>query len=158
MRSRISSVFRQRVRGKPGYFDPSDWSEASEMESAENIAPVARRSRIHRSKISNGTLMLRGIDGRSAEARRYRDLLESYSAEFGPAAQTEPVMALIRQAAGLTVQAEGMQAAIVRGEAIDVEQLVRVTNALARTLNALRSRRKPKRQPTLAEKIMGAAL
>jgi hypothetical protein len=36
-----------------------------------------------RSRITNRSEMLRGIDGRSAESRRYRDLVEGFVADFG---------------------------------------------------------------------------
>jgi hypothetical protein len=35
-----------------------------------------------RSRITNGRRLLNNIDGRSLEARRYKDLLELYMAEF----------------------------------------------------------------------------
>jgi len=106
-----------------------------------------------RSRITNGSDLLRGIDGRSAEARRYRDLIEGFTAEFGSATPGEREMALIRQAAALTVQAETMQAAIVRGEAVDIEQLTRVANALTGTLKELgiRKHRAAPKPPSLAE-------
>jgi hypothetical protein len=52
------------------------------MEIFEPIPPIAVRSRNHCSKITNGVDLLAGIDGRSADARRYRDLVESYKAEL----------------------------------------------------------------------------
>lgn len=55
---------------------------------------------------------------------------------------TEPMRALVRQAAAVTVEAEKMQAAIVRGDAVDTEQLVRVTNTLARLMNLLKTKAK----------------
>ncbi len=50
--------------------------------------------------------------------------------------------AMVRQAAAVTVEAERMQASIVRGEDVDTEQLVRVTNALARLMNGLKAKAK----------------
>ena len=35
-----------------------------------------------RSKVSNGTQLLRGVDGRSSSARRFRDLVRAYEGEF----------------------------------------------------------------------------
>src|SRR5258705_8679403 len=36
----------------------------------------------NRSRVTNGTRLLQGIDGRSASARRFRDLVRAYEAEF----------------------------------------------------------------------------
>ncbi len=115
------------------------------------------RSRTNRSRITNGKDLLRGINGRSAEARRYRDLIDGFSADLG-GTPGQRELALIRQAAALTVQSEVMQAAIVRGEAIDVEQLTRLANVLTRTLKELgihKGKAAPK--PSLREKLMKAA-
>lgn len=93
--------------------------------------------------MSNGSRLLAGIDGRSATARRYRDLVRDYATELGgDDLLTEPMRAMVRQAAAVTVEAEKMQSAIVRGEAVDTEQMVRVTNTLARLMNVLKAKAK----------------
>lgn len=98
-------------------------------------API---STSNRSAVTNGTQMLQGIDGRSPEARRYRDLCREYIAELGgDQSVTEARRALVRQAAGVAVAAEQMQAKIVRGEDIDAEQLVRLSNLQSRLLRQL---------------------
>jgi hypothetical protein len=104
--------------------------------------------------------MLRGIDGRSAEARRFRDLVEGFAADFGTTPPGEREMALVRQAAAITVQAESMQAAIVRGEDVDPEQLTRLMNVQTRTLKELGLKKRGRQQPSLADylgKQSGAA-
>jgi hypothetical protein len=83
------------------------------VETAENIPPTASHPRNLRSRITNGADILRGIDGRLASARRYRDLTEAFRVEFG-LGSSEREMAAIRLAAALTVQSETLQAAIVR--------------------------------------------
>jgi hypothetical protein len=67
-------------------------------------------------------------------------------------------MALIEQAAAVIVACEVEQACIVRGEAIDLEQLTRLTNVLARSLKelGLKATAGPK-QPTLAEYLAAKA-
>ena len=95
--------------------------------------PVVRASTRNRSRITNGSELLRGVDGRSAEGRRYRDLTEAFRAEFG-LGSSEREMAAIRLAAALTVQGETLQAAIVRGERVAEEELTRALNAQARAL------------------------
>jgi hypothetical protein len=115
---------------------------------------IAARPLTTRSKITNGTEMLRGIDARTAASRRFRDLCEGFAADFStpPGAREQ---ALIKQAAAVTVQAEAVQAAIVRGEEIDLEQLTRLTNVQTRTLRELgiRKRGSEPRMPTLREHL-----
>jgi hypothetical protein len=106
-----------------------------------------------RSRVTNGKELLANIDGRSTEARRYRDLCFSFSDDCGGAASlTEAQRALIRQAAALTVQSEKLQSAMIRGEAIDDEQMTGVANSLSRTLQRLgRKRVSPKPLSFLAQ-------
>ena len=96
--------------------------------------------------MTNGK-MVAGVDGRSAEARRYRDLLISFADDCGGAAAlTETQRALVRQAAALTIQAEKLQGAMLRGEDVDVEQQTRVANSLSRTLSRLGIRKRADRK------------
>jgi hypothetical protein len=102
---------------------------------------VERPSRV-RSKISNGSRMLLDVDGRSADARRYRDLCMSFADDLGGAAElSEAQRALVRQAATMVVQSERLQAAVVRGADINLEQLTRIANSTTRILAKLGIRR-----------------
>ena len=62
-----------------------------------------------RSRVSNRSRILPGVDGRSATARRFRDICRSYEIDFGGNV-TEVERDLIRQAAALVVRSEQMQA------------------------------------------------
>lgn len=100
--------------------------------------------------MTNGTQMLPGINGNSAQARRYRDLYTAFVADLGgEAAATEAERALCRQAAALTVRSEAVMADLVRGAPVDDEQMTRLMNSTARTLAALRRRAKPMKAPDL---------
>jgi hypothetical protein len=105
-------------------------------------------STTNRSSITNGSLFRKKeIDGRSAEGRRFRDLVEGFSADFGMKPPGQRELALIRQAAALAVQSEALQAKIIRGEDVNLEQLTRLTNVLSRTLKDLgirKARTEPK--------------
>jgi hypothetical protein len=62
---------------------------------------------------------------------------------------------MIRQAAGLTLRAEQLQAAVVRGEAVDDDQLIRLSSTARRLLTAISAKaakRKPP-APTLQDHI-----
>lgn len=113
-------------------------------------APVAALPKTSRSRVTNGKALLAGIDGRSATARRFKDIAAAYAAELGPL--TAMQSAMVKQAAVLTLEAESMQAALVRGEAVDRDAVVRLANALDRALRSLGlrpARAKPK-GPNLA--------
>jgi hypothetical protein len=98
-----------------------------------------------RSKISNRSRMLPGVDGRSSAARRFRDICANYEAEFGGNI-SELERDLIRQAAGLTLRAEQLQGAIVRGEPISNDELVRISSTAKRLLEPIRAKA-DKRKP-----------
>jgi hypothetical protein len=95
----------------------------------------------HRSipRTRSGLELPRGVDGRRLLARRFRDLYEAYAAEVG-GTLTEGEKGIIRQAVALQIQAEQMQEAIVRGEIIDADQLIRVSSTSKRILSAISAR------------------
>jgi hypothetical protein len=110
-------------------------------ESPENTGP----SKTNRSRITNGSKLLHGIDGRSAQARRFRDLVAQFSADLGDELSAAE-LSLIKIAASLVVQGEQHAARIVRGETVDADESVRlanVANRLLQTLMAKRAKRKP---------------
>jgi hypothetical protein len=99
-----------------------------------------------RNKISNRSWLLPNVDGRNAAARQFRDICAAYEAEAGGNV-TEVERDLIRQAAGFTLRAEQLQAAIVRGEAVDNDELIRLSSTAKRLLEAIRAKAN-KRKPT----------
>ncbi|MFZ0602436.1 MAG: hypothetical protein WAN05_13975 [Roseiarcus sp.] len=115
--------------------------------------PSPSRPLTVRSAVTNDPLMLRGVDGRSVVARRYRDVAIALADDLGGQDKlSEPSKILVRQAAALTVQVEGLQSKIVAGEDINLEQLTRLSNVLGRTLQRL-GIKKPAaaKGPTLAQ-------
>jgi hypothetical protein len=102
--------------------------------------------------VSNRTRLLPGVDGRSSNARRFRDICSAYEAEAGGNV-TEVERDLIRQAAGLTLRAEQLQGAIVRGEAVDDDELIRLSNTAKRLIAGIRAKAAKKKpaEPTLAD-------
>jgi hypothetical protein len=108
---------------------------------------VARPSKV-KAAVTNDPLMLRGVDGRSVIARRYRDVAIALADDLGGQDKlSEPSRILVRQAAALTVQVEGLQTKIVSGEDVNLEQLTRLSNVLGRTLQRL-GLKKSKPKPT----------
>lgn len=100
-------------------------------------AAVTKPSPTVRSRMTNGnTCFLGNVDGRSALARRQRDLQHAYAEELG-GSLTIGQQARVAQVAALQVRAEQLQAAIANGEPVNDEDLVRVTNTLRREISAL---------------------
>jgi len=98
-----------------------------------------------RSKISNGTRLHQNVDGRSSSARRFRDLLASLQVEIG-GSLNEADQSLTRQAAMLLLKSEEMQAAAIRGEPIDSDQLIRLASTSKRILGVIAAKA-AKRRP-----------
>src|ERR1700733_641059 len=106
--------------------------EMPELHLSDSQVAVERSPRL-RSRVTNGSKMVAGLDGRTAVARRFRDLQISYADDLGGAAVlTEAQRTLIAQTATLQVQAERVQAAVLNGDSVDAEQLTRLANSVAR--------------------------
>jgi hypothetical protein len=115
-----------------------------------------------RSRVSNGSSILPGVDGRSIWVRRLRDLIGLHIADIGgDAAVSEAERSIIRRAATLTVELERMEAAFaVAGEAqpaqLDLYQ--RTANSLRRLLESVGLGRRPRDvTPDLRDYIEGNA-
>jgi hypothetical protein len=101
----------------------------------------SERTPTARSAISNGTRLFAGVDGRSATARRFRDLLADLMRDLGGATSLTTMQhGLARQVATLQLQAEHLQAAVVRGDVVDSKDLVRVSGEARRILAGLQKR------------------
>jgi hypothetical protein len=117
--------------------------------------PHGARGAARVDRISSGRRLLDDrIDMRTKPALRFRYLVESYSAEIGGNGNlTEAERAMVRQVASLQVHIEQQQARIVAGEAVDVDQLIRLNSEHRRLLGALNKKAdaiKPA-GPTLAD-------
>jgi hypothetical protein len=99
-------------------------------------------------KVSNGSRLLPvGVDMRSPAGRRFRYLVESYSAEIGGDGNlTEAEKAMVRQIAALQVFTERQQARVVSGEDVDADQLIRLNSEHRRLLGALHKKEATKRE------------
>src|ERR1700686_4962965 len=83
-----------------------------------DIPKVARRKPEARSRVGNGKTLLPMVDGRSATARRFKDLVEDIAADLGGKDHlSEGQRQLIRRAAMLSAESERMEALAARGEA-----------------------------------------
>jgi hypothetical protein len=87
--------------------------------------------------VTNGRLPA-GIDGRSPSARRFRDLVRGYEAEFVVASERDRSM--INMAATLALKLDEMQEAQLRGQSVDAGELTRLAGQLRRVLAELKQK------------------
>lgn len=94
-----------------------------------------------RSALTNGRDVLAEIDGRTAIARRYRDLIELHTSDLGGADHlSEGQHALIRRVATMTVQLELLESKFAQdggSNGKDFELYQRGSNTLRRLLETL---------------------
>ena len=119
-------------------------------------AAVAPQKPTHRSRVSNGSVLLPGVDGRSLWARRLRDLIENHTADLGGEDRiSEAERSIVRRAATLTVELERLEAKFaLAGEAAaaDLDLYQRTAGNLRRLLEAVGlERRQRDVTPTLDE-------
>jgi hypothetical protein len=102
----------------------------------------------HRSRVTNGTALLSGVDGRSVWARRLRDLIESHVSDLGGNdSVTAAERSIVRRAATLTVELERMETVFAGAgeaspEALDLYG--RTAGNLRRLLESVGLRRRAK--------------
>jgi hypothetical protein len=85
---------------------------------------VGARAPALRARVTNHKDLLPGLDGRSATARRFRDLVNAFVADMGGLDRCSEIrLGLVRRLAATTVQAEMLEARMVNGEAIDIATL-----------------------------------
>ncbi len=109
------------------------------------------RSRQNRSAVTNGTrLFAVATDGRTTEARRYRDIVAAVVADRGGAeVMTEVAFQLARRFAATAVKAEAMEADLAKGHPIDMEEHGKLTLTMTRIANHLGLERKAREVKTL---------
>ena len=126
------------------------------MESSADSTEIDGPKPQSRSRISNGSAILPGVDGRSTWVRRLRDLIGLHLSDLGgDGAVSEAERSIVRRAATLTVELERLEAVFaVAGEAqadqLDLYQ--RTANSLRRLLESVGIERRPRDvTPTLSQ-------
>ena len=104
--------------------------------------PLKPTSTCFKSRITNGSALLRHVDGRSQTMRRLRDIVLAHISDLGGAAQlSEGQTALLRRAALLQLQTEMLETKFAAhqgaasGDELEIYQ--RCTNTLRRLLESL---------------------
>lgn len=73
-------------------------------------ATLTRTKPTHRSRVTNGSAVLPGVDGRSVWMRRLRDLIDLHVADLGGGDSVSAAeRSIVRRAATLTVELERME-------------------------------------------------
>ena len=93
------------------------------IDSSADQTVVERRPSKQRSRLTNGKDLLPDIDGRSAMARRFKDITSAVLTDQGGADQcSESRLQLVRRFAAAAVIAERMEARLANGEEINIAE------------------------------------
>jgi hypothetical protein len=114
---------------------------------------IVPRKASARSRVSNGADILPDVDGRSAVARRYRDIAAQIIADMGGASQcAEARLQLIRRFAAAAVLAEQMEARLANGHSINITDHALLSSTLVRLAQRIGiDRRSRNITPSLSE-------
>lgn len=107
------------------------------MDTTEEVArssvTVRTPKDANRSRITNGTRVLPNTDGRSAIARRFRDIASAIITDQGGVERlSEARVQLIRRFAAAAVIAEQMEAKLAAGEDINIVEHAQLASTLVR--------------------------
>ena len=116
-----------------------------------DVSALAKPSKTTRSAIANGSrLHVVEVDGRSAEARRFRDIFAEIVSDLGGSdALSEAQRQLARRATLMSVQAELMEADSLTGKPLDLDAYGALSDRLGRCFNRLGVKRVSKVVPNL---------
>jgi hypothetical protein len=119
--------------------------------------PVVGQPAKTRSRISNGSHLLPGVDARSTWARRLKDLITLHTADLGgQEAISAAEASIIRRAACLTVELERLELVFATTDAKpeDLDLYQRMSNTLRRHLETTGLKRVPRDvTPSLADYV-----
>ena len=131
--------------------------EAAVSSSADRVI-VERRPSKQRSRLSNGTKLLPDLDGRSAMARRFKDITSAVLTDQGGADQcSESRLQLVRRFAAAAVLAEQMEARLANGEEINIAEHGLLCSTLVRLSTRIGINRVPKTIVSLHDYLEAAA-
>lgn len=111
-----------------------------------------------RTRKGNGAIVLPGLDGRSHQARRFKEILAALSADLG-GGLTEAQQAIAARAATLAIWCEAAESDFANGQPFDVATYATSANAMRRLLADLGLERRARDvTPTLAQYLNGRAV
>jgi hypothetical protein len=124
--------------------------------SSGNPPRIGRHKNAGRSRITNGSALLLGVDGRSAWIRRCKDVIAAHVSDLGGEDNTSAAeRSIIRRASVMTVELERLETKFARAgaaKADDLDLYQRTAGNLRRLLEAVGIQRRPRDvTPTLNE-------
>jgi hypothetical protein len=119
-------------------------SDARTMGSTFTVDPRGHS----RSRVTNGSRLLPGVDRRTVWFRRFRDLMGLHLSDLGGSGHvSEAEKSIVRRIATLTVELEGLEqrfATAGQADPIDLDLYQRTANSLRRLLEAVGIKRQPR--------------
>src|SRR5215467_8534465 len=130
------------------------------LESSADCALVEQHKRKGRSRITNGSALLPGVDGRSPWVRRCKDIIAAHLSDLGGADNASAAeRSIIRRASVMTVELERLEAQFaLAGEAdpMTLDLYARTSGNLRRLLEAVGLQRRTRDvTPTLRDTMDG---
>jgi hypothetical protein len=120
-------------------------SDANSPRARRAKAAALKRGDQFKSRVTLGRDVLPNVDGRSAVARRYRDISAAIlSDQGGESVCSETRQQLIRRFSAAAVIAEQMEAALANGKDIDVPAHCQLTSTMVRVAHRIGVDRIPK--------------
>jgi ribosomal protein S9 len=103
------------------------------FELREASAAIAHRKQYARSKLSNDTAMLQGVDQRTGPGRRFKDIVRAVIADQGGSDVIAEVrLQLIRRFAAEACLAEALEARMALGAEIDIIEHCQLAGTMSR--------------------------
>lgn len=135
-------------------FSRSQTNMADHNTTSPSDGPASDRSKSRqRSRVTNGSALLPGVDGRSAWVRRCKDIIEAHLSDLGGEDNTSVAeRSLVRRAAVISTELEMMEARFAAAGHADPGELdlyQRTAGNLRRLLEAIGLQRRAKPVPDL---------
>jgi len=133
--------------------EPPKQAKNAVPNSSAHPRPVERSRSKQRSRLTNGAALLPDVDGRSAIARRFKDITSAILADQGGAELcSESRLQLVRRSAAAAVLAEQMESRLANGEQIDIQEHALLCSTLTRLAQRIGMERRTKDvTPNLSE-------
>jgi hypothetical protein len=138
-------------------FPRSQANMADHNTTSASDGPAADRSKIRqRSRVTNGTALLPGVDGRSAWMRRCKDIIAAHVSDLGGEDNISAAeRSIIRRASVMTVELERLEAKFAAAGGAserDLDLYIRAAGNLRRLLETIGLQRRPRDVgPTLGD-------
>ena len=129
--------------------------EATSSDGHKSVDPLKRRKSRQQSRVTNGSALLPGVDGRSPWVRRCKDVIASHLSDLGGYDNTSAAeRSIIRRAAVLTTELERLErdfALAGQASAEDLDTYARIAGNLRRMLESVGLKRRARNVGVFAD-------